>query len=66
MSEKRKFLMGFLLRTSVCLCLLLLCYAVLRLWPEGFGAFKEKLFYDVDYGLLARELKALGRCVLPD
>lgn len=65
MSDMRKYLMNFLFRTSVCLCLLVLCYIIYRLWPNGFGAMKEKLFYSVNYGLLLKELKELGRCVLP-
>ena len=65
MTDTRRYMMNFLIRTSACLCLLLLCYAAHRLWPEGFGAFKEMIFYSVDYGLLMRELRELGRCVLP-
>ena len=65
MSDMRGYVMNFLFRTSVCLCLLVLCYLIHRLWPEGFGVIREKLFYPVNYGQLIKELKELGRCVLP-
>ncbi len=65
MPDIRKLLQDFLFRVSVCMGLLLLCFAMRRLWPEGFGAFRENLFYRVDFGLVMRELRELGRCVLP-
>lgn len=65
MAKVRRYLLGFLYRTFICLCLFLLCLLAHRLWPEGFEALKEKFFYPVNYGRLASELKELGRCVLP-
>ncbi len=65
MSDLRGRFMNFLFRTAICLFLLLLFLVIHRLTPDGFDAIKEKMFYSVDLGLLLKELKALGRCVLP-
>ncbi|MGN1098091.1 MAG: hypothetical protein ACI4SS_04255 [Clostridia bacterium] len=65
MPNVRQYLLGFLYRTVVCLCLFLLCYIINRLWPEVFGAMREKLFYTINYGQLAKELKELAGCLLP-
>ena len=65
MPKVRKYLMGFLYRTAICTCLLLVCYIVHELWPATFDTFRGKLFYGVNYGQLAKDLDDLARCVLP-
>lgn len=61
----REYAMLFLYRTAVCLCLFLLCVIADRLWHDGFCAFRERLFYSVNYGLLAKELKDIACCLVP-
>ncbi len=65
MSDARRYFMGFVFRVSACTVLLLLCCLAQRLWPGSVAELKEKLFYSVNYGLLVKELRELGRCVLP-
>lgn len=65
MPEVRKYVMGFLYRTAICTCLFLICYIIQQLWPVAFNTIEGKLFYDVNYGQLASDLKDLVRCVLP-
>lgn len=61
----RNYIMGFLYRTMICVCLFLLMYIIGELWPAALHALKAKLLYTVNYGQLARDLKDLARCVLP-
>ena len=57
--------MGFLYRTAICACLFLLLYIIGELWPAALELITGKLMYNVNYGLLAKGLKDLARCVLP-
>ncbi len=65
MTGVRRYMLGFLYRTAVCLFLFFLCYVIHRLWPEAFSVLKEKLFYSVNYGRLVKGLKEAAWCLLP-
>ncbi len=65
MSAVRKFTVSLLLKALICLALLLFVWIFYKTAPQYFSAFRQKLFYTVDLGEIFRELKALGRCVLP-
>ena len=65
MPKVQKYVMGFLYRTAICACLMLLCYIIHELWPGAFETVRSKLFYGVNYGRLAKDLEDLARCVLP-
>ncbi len=65
MSAVRKFTVGLLLKALICLALLLFVWIFYKAAPQYFSVFRQKLFYPVDLGEIFRELKALGRCVLP-
>ena len=65
MPEVRKYIMGFLYRTAICVCLFLIFYIIHELWPVAYKAMADKLFYSINYGQLAVDLKDLVRCVLP-
>ncbi len=65
MTNVRQYFMGFLYRTALCLILLLLCYIIYMLWPELFYSMREKLFYEVNYGRLIKELQEAAVCLIP-
>ncbi len=65
MSRLRQYVLGFLYRTAICLCLLLICYIFYRLWPNLFTQIRLKLFYSINYGEAVSYLKNALRCLMP-
>ncbi len=65
MSRLRQYILGFLYRTAICLCLLLISYIFYRLWPRLFTELRGRLFYTANYGDAVSYLKSAFRCLMP-